>query len=224
MSKNFITQDFFIKTILPYILIMWFSFNMYHLDKIWEYTNHILFWLLFIVLKDIFIHFYKSKDINITSLDTKKMNQDNVSWIIRVLIFNRRYIFPFVLISYILVLLINQTKVFWLELNINENILLVVVIVSWILTIFKDEVEKKYEIQTLSSLYTSTLIILTFVLSILWTYIILDQTSKLWNLSYIISFVSGVLIFLVWIMVLEDDDEEDNKRELIENTNLQKNT
>lgn len=208
-------ENFLIQNIFPYIEL-WLLFLMsFWKSDFSSYQKYIFLWLLLLVLKDIFIYFYEFRDINTTSLDTKKMDQDNISWIIRGLIFNRRYIFPFVFISYIVLLLINQTKVFWLELNINENILLIIAIVSWILTIFKDEVEKKYEIEIPSPLYTSTLIILTFVLSILWTYIILEQTSKLWNLSYIISFVSWVLIFLTWIMILEDDEE-------IEDEELQK--
>lgn len=83
------------------------------------------------------------------------------------------------------------------------------IVISGIATIFQEDKEKKYEYEVKSKNYTIFAFVLIFILSLLWAYIILWQTERLGNLSFMISFISGVLIFLVGSLVLEDDENEE---------------
>lgn len=210
MKRN----KFIVDIIVPYIFWLAIFSQFFVNNTLNKFSTELLLLLVFIVCKDIYIYFTDIKPVKTMKIDYSLLKSDNLELWPYIIIINRKYIFPTLLIFYILILLIIQTRIFGLDkifivTLINQNILLGFVIISWIITIFKDEIEKKYEIEKKAPLYTTLILILVFLLSILWTYIILIQTLKLGLLSYLISFVSWILIFLVGILVLEED--EDNK-------------
>ncbi len=216
MKRNKLIVDI----IVPYIF--WFSIflQFYVKNTLNNFSTELLLWLVFIVCKDIYIYFTDIKTLKTMKIDYSLLKSDNLKLWPYIIILNRKYIFPILLVLYIIILLIVQTKIFGLDklyiVNlINQNVLLAFVAISWIITIFRDEIEKKYELEIKSPIYTGLILILVFVLSILGTYIILTQTLKLWVLAYLISFISWILIFLVGILVLEEDDDNKNLKESI---------
>lgn len=204
-------------TFLLYIVFFIILFFIYKYEKINDYNIYIILVFVWLVIKDILFYFVdvsgkKNRKIDIKKL-FKNFRRSRIGYIDFTLVFNRNFLFPLVLISYMVYLLIWQTKIFDLyELEyfklINDNYLLVITIVSWILTIFKESIDEKYFYEELGWWYFSKNIILIIILSLFWTYIIFKQVFILWNLVYPISIISGILIFLVWISILDDEDNE----------------
>lgn len=200
-------------TIFIYIWYFSLFFYAYKFQVLENYALYLCLWLVLLFIKDILKYFIDKFSFKTTKNNLSKLFFDftnsKINNIYLFLYLNRNYLFPFILIVYMIFLLVKQTHIFGLDkyklFLFNENILLGVTIFSGILTIFKDDKDKNYilEVKKNSYLY----ILLTILLSLLWTYIILEQTIKLWNLSYIISIISWILIFLVWISILEDDEE-----------------
>jgi len=204
-----------IKTIITYIIFILIFVFLY---KIWKFKNYWLYfvlWLVFIIIKTILDYFVWETKTYSKKFAFKILNKEFKKWKIwfinYILVLNRNIIFPFILTIYMIYLLINQTNLFELD-NIkifkfiNQNYLFWITIFSWILTIFKENIDEKYLIEKMDNIYKNVL--LTVFLSVLWTYIIFNQVIKLWFLSYPISIISGILIFLVWISILEDNEEE----------------
>ena len=204
-----------IKTIITYIIFILIFVFLY---KIWKFKNYWLYfvlWLVFIIIKTILDYFVWETKTYSKKFEFKRLNKEFKKWKIwfinYILVLNRNIIFPFILTIYMIYLLINQTHLFELD-NIkifkfiNQNYLLWITIFSWILTVFKENIDEKYLIEKMDNIYKNVL--LTVFLSVLWTYIIFNQVIKLWFLSYPISIISGILIFLVWISILEDNEEE----------------
>lgn len=206
-------ENFIITTFFPYISIgIWFWISFFYNDFS-QYKNIFFLGLLLIVLKDLFLHFVELKPIKIKTIDKESLKKDWLSFWEETIIWNRKRFFPIILVVYIIQLLVKQTHLWWLHDEMifrvfSDNFLLILVVISGIWTIFKEDLEKKYEVEEKSMDYSVFWIILTFCLSIIWAYIILNQTARLGNLSFVISFISGVLIFLVWVLVLEDEEEE----------------
>lgn len=208
-----------IKTILIYIIFFIIVFVLYKYEKIESYSIYLILVFVGILIKDILLYFVNVESKYFPKFDNSRLFKDfrrsRISFINYILVLNRNLLFPIILVWYMIYLLIWQTKLFWLEeislyKAINSNYLLWVTIFSWVLTIFKEDIDKKYFYDELVGWYFNKNIILTIVLSLLWTYIIFEQVIKLWFLSYPISIISGILIFLVWISILEDDDSEEN--------------
>ena len=206
-----------IQSILIYISFWILAYLMYKIWSIEKYKIHLILWLVLISIKDILIYFFEKKKTLKTSHSFKKVINDfdeNNIWFVYIWLFiNRNYLFPVILTIYMIFLLIWQTKIF--NLNdlevfklINSNILLWITIFSWILTIFKEDKDNKYKKEKITYKGIWSNLLLTVGLSILWTYIIYIQTMTLWFLSYPTSMISGILIFLVWISILDDDEKE----------------
>jgi len=182
--------------------------------------------LVALVIKDVLLYFVILKPSKkITYIGIGEWGMENGEWrmgngkwgmsgrLYRYLLMNRVYVFPAVLVIYLIYLLIKQTHLWNLENNIfyqiiNENVLLGIVIVSWILTVWKEDKDKKYQkiTQSMSSTYIS--LALSIFLSLLWTYIIYGQTIALGRISYCISSIAGILIFLIGVMIIEEDGNE----------------
>jgi len=161
-----------------------------------------------LVIKDVLLYMVDIKANKKISYDRKKIKKSGLYYY---LILNRVYVFPVLLTIYLIFLLIKQTHVFNLQNNIfylilNENILLAWVIITWILTVFKDEKDKQYQItkDSLSSTYVH--LGLSILLSLLGTFIILWQTITLGWIAYLISGIAGILIFLIGILIIEEDE------------------
>ena len=179
--------------------------------------QYIALWLILafvaLVIKDILVYFVDLKPTSkITYIGTRKQETGIRGKLYYYLLMNRVYVFPVVLVMYLTYLLIKQTHLWNLQDTIfyqitNENVLLVIVIISWIFTVWKEDQDKKYQkiVTSMNSTYVS--LALSIVLSLLWTYIIYEQTMSLWWISYFISSIAGILIFLIGVMIIEEEGE-----------------
>jgi len=202
-----VKQDLFL-----YIMIISLFYIFYKIGIIKGYSIYLLMLLLFFFIKDILKYFVDFNFVVVEKISYLKLLKDkSITNTSLFLILNRNIIFPLLLIWYMIFLLIKQTHLWWLDKYINiselwQNVLLWIVIVSGILTVFKEDIDKKYLEK--KEVFPWFSILLTILLSVLWTYIIFNQVIKLWNLAYVISLISGMLIFLVWISILEDDEND----------------
>jgi len=200
-----------IKTSLAiYLLfIAIFSYNIYSGNFSW-YSEFFILWLLLMIIKDFLIHAYTIKNTEYNVINYKKVFNDitgplSFTWVF--LIINRNILFPLLLIIYLCVLVLEQTHIFTIKLPVmlSWTWLIFATIFSWICSIFNETIDNIY-LSRYDSLIVSQLhILLSIVLSLLWVYIIMGQTTSLWTISYIISLLSWCIIFLVWISLLEDD-------------------
>ena len=111
------------------------------------------------------------------------------------------HIFQALLVSYLLLLLIEQIWAGSVSLYMNLNYLLILVIITGILDVFSEHPEKKKEkIKWWDYVFISILGILGFI-------IIKFKTGELGWLSWLISIIAGILIILLSILVLEDEDD-----------------
>ncbi len=207
-----------IKTILIYIIFFVIVFVLYKYEKIEDYSIYFILLFVWILIKDLLLYFVDTEKKYFKKFDTARLFKDfkrsRIWFVDFIIVFNRNIFFPTILVIYMIYLLLWQVQLFWLDktslfLWINQNYLLWTTIFSWILTVFKESKDEKYFYEELEGWILSKNIILTIVLSLLGTYIIFNQVIKLGLLSYPISIISGLLIFLVWISILEDDDSEE---------------
>ncbi len=189
------------------IVIMRLSLGTFQYVALW-----LILFFVALVIKDILVYFVDLKPTSkITYVGIENWNLKIKDKLYRYLLINRVYVFPVVLVIYLSYLLIKQTHLWNLQDNIfyqiiNENLLLVVVIISWIFTVWKEDQDKKYQkiVQSMNSTYVS--LALSIVLSLLWTYIIYGQTIALGWISYFISSIAGILIFLIGVMIIEEEE------------------
>lgn len=189
------------------IVVMRISLGTFQYVALW-----LILVLVALVIKDVLVYFVVLKPTNkITYVKIENWKLKIKDRLYRYLLMNRVYIFPMVLVLYLSYLLITQTHLWNLQNNIfyqiiNENVLLSIVIISWVLTVWKEDKDKKYQkiIQSMNSTYIS--IALSIFLSLLGTYIIYGQTIALWWISYFISTIAGILIFLIGVMIVEEEE------------------
>jgi hypothetical protein len=111
------------------------------------------------------------------------------------------HIFQALLISYLILLLVEQIWPSSVSLYFNLNYLLIAVIISGILDVFSEHQEKKdKKPKWYDYLFISALGILGFI-------IIKFKTAELGNLSWLISIIAGILIILLSLLVLDDNEE-----------------
>jgi hypothetical protein len=111
------------------------------------------------------------------------------------------HLFQTLLVTYLILLLIEQIYTGFVSTYLNLNYLLILVIASGILDVFTKQ--KKVKETTKKSDYY-----LIYALGILGTIIIKFKTAELGYLSYIISIIAGILIILLSHLILEEEDEE----------------
>jgi len=110
-------------------------------------------------------------------------------------------LFQTFLVTYLLLLLIEQILGNSVSFYLNLNYMLFIVIILGILSVFtKQEPVKKELTSSLDYVYIA-------FLSIIGTIIIFIKTKELGWLSYIISIIAGLLIFLLSYLVLEDEED-----------------
>ncbi len=118
-------------------------------------------------------------------------------------IINRNYLFPAFLFLYIWLQIFAE--IWNYSVSINNKLLLVGIVLGFCI-IFNNHLDEKYmKTNTWKPYFYITLSVL---LSAITTVLILNQTSSLWFMSYGISIAWGVLLFLVWISILKEEDEE----------------
>lgn len=168
--------------------------------------------LLVLIIKDILLYLVVLKPTKKIGIRKQELGIGDGK-VHRYLLYNRTYIFPTVLVIYLIYILIKQTHVRNMQntipyLIINESVLLGIVIVSGIFTIWKEDKDKQYQEVKESMRSTYISIGLSIFLSLLGTYIIYGQIIQLGWIAYIMSAIAGVLIFLIGIMIVEDDEQE----------------
>ena len=197
-------------TILLYItwlVIVIMRITLRSFSRVWLL---LILLLVILIIKDVLLYMVEYKATEKKTYDRDKIKHDKKNRIYYYLLKNRVYVFPAGLSIYLIYLLITQTHLWTLQHNIfyeiiNENFLLVLVVISGILTIFKEDKDTKYQIVKQSMTQTYTHIWLSIFLSLLGTYIIYGQAIQLWWISYIISGIAGILIFLIGILIIEEE-------------------
>ena len=111
------------------------------------------------------------------------------------------YLFQSLLVSYLILLLIEQIWKSSVSSYFNLNYLLIIVIIAGILDVFSEHSPIKYQKPNWKD-YS-----LISILGILGFAIIKFKTGQLGWLSWLISIIAGILIVLLSILVLEEDEE-----------------
>ena len=110
------------------------------------------------------------------------------------------HLFQTLLITYLILLLLEQIYTGFVSTYLNLNYLLILVIASGILDIFTEKKEIKQKTKRKD-------ILLIYVLGILGFLIIKFKTADLNYLSWIISIIAGILIILLSHLILEEDEK-----------------
>lgn len=114
------------------------------------------------------------------------------------------YTFQSLLVTYLLLLLIEQIQKGFVTTYLNLNYLLIIIIAG-ILSVFSEKEKEHNKKMTWKDYAYIT------VLSLAGLIIIKYKTADLGWLSWIISIIAGILIYLLSILILEDDEKEDYK-------------
>jgi len=198
-------------SVLSY-LIVWVLFRLVPWWWVW-----LLLMLVFLVIKDISLYAIEFRPLTRTLIDWKKIQkqytQNNISSRYYLALLNRTYFFPIILSVYLWYLLIQQTHLRDLDLSIrylgiNETALLLLTILSWIFLVYQEEKDTSFQNTTTSLTATYVYYLLSVVLWWLSAYIIYKQVHDLWTIWDTISVISWVLVFLVWILLMEEEPKE----------------
>ena len=110
------------------------------------------------------------------------------------------HLFQTLLVTYLILLLIEQIYTGFVSTYLNLNYLLILTIASGIADVFTKK-EKTKQTTTKKDYY------LIYALGILGTIIIKFKTVELGYLSWIISIIAGMLIILLSHLILEEDEK-----------------
>jgi len=99
--------------------------------------------------------------------------------------------------------------------SINLNYFLIFVIATGVLSFIRKDYVKK---ETIIEPITKSDYLFIGALSIVGSLIVWYKLQKIGTLSYIISILTGVLIFLLSVLVLEEEEEKKDEREKGEKT------
>ena len=113
-------------------------------------------------------------------------------------------LFQVLLVTYLGLLLIEQLWTGFVSLYINLNYLLVIVIILGVLDVFSEKQPMHRKMATKKDY------LFVLVLAVLGFFIIKIKTASLGWLSWVISIIAGILIFLLSILVLEDEEGEND--------------
>ena len=164
----------------------------------------------------VLVHEPKAMDIqflNRTTLNTDISNKTlkRRQWLALI---NKQLLFPALITLYLVLLLIDQTKLRNLQIQtryiaLDQSFILFLVIISGLGTIYEKDVLQSYCEPVSSLRYHRAYITLTAALSLLGAYIIHTQVVELGIIWHLIATIAGVLIFLVGIMLLEDEEAKE---------------
>ena len=111
------------------------------------------------------------------------------------------HVFQTLLVTYLILLLLEQIWTGIVSVYLNLNYLLIIVIIAGILDVFSEHPKpKKEKVRKLDYAFIIVLGILGFA-------IIKFKTGDLGWLSWLISIIAGILITLLSLLVLEDEEE-----------------
>ncbi len=176
---------------------------------------YILAWTL-LIIRDIIALSGISDTITHRVVDWRSFWNDrrthSISLVDIFLFLNRTIFFPSFLIFYIILILLKQLDIFGfsdtlLSYSWIEYSLLGCVALTGLSTIFHEFIDDRYYKVIKHYGRTRRFIILTIVLWLVGTAIIFRETSSLWFLSIPISIISWILIFLIGILLLEENEE-----------------
>ncbi|PID86275.1 hypothetical protein CSB08_01275 [Candidatus Gracilibacteria bacterium] len=201
-----------IASISMYIIFFLISIYLYNKGYLDRYAIAVTIGLLFLLIKDILLFFIDFDEVDEITNKIDKLNKDYNSSLISFgdysLFLNRNYFFPIILVIYLIFILFYQLGVIYLGNSmynlINSN-LLGITVISGFMTTFNEDIDKKYQTKskTINGLYKN--ILTSSILSVIGAYIILLQVYSLGFLGYVISLVSGLLIFFVGISIMLEE-------------------
>ena len=204
-----------IQSLSLYFFLMLIIGSFYMSGTLWKYNNIIILGFVSLFIKDIFTYLYISSEnkkyIPLISVLIEDVKTEKVSIKYMYLFFNRLFIFPTLLVLYLFTLVVKQVALFSEHINLWDwNTFLWIIILSGILTIFSESKDQKYMKEISTTKWVSFNVIITMLCALWWSYIISLQTAKLWFLHYPISIICGVLIFLIWLSIIEEESTKNN--------------
>ena len=111
------------------------------------------------------------------------------------------HLFQTLLVTYLILLLIEQIWTGVVSVYLNLNYLLVVVIIAGVLDVLSEQPERKKEgVKKRDYVFI-------FILGVLGFIIIKYKIAVLGWLSWLISIIAGILIILLSLLVLEEEDD-----------------
>jgi len=112
------------------------------------------------------------------------------------------HVFQTLLVTYLVLLLIEQIWTGFVSVYFNLNYLLIAVIASGMLDVFSEHRKQYYKKPNWKDYsFIGVLGVLGFI-------IIKFKTEQLGWLSWVISIIAGILIILLSLLVLEEDEDE----------------
>ncbi len=182
-----------------------------------SWTSILLWIMFFLIVKDVSVYAIDlTWWIPIARMDLWTVNDlytsKKLSTAYFLALINRIYLFPVILTIYLVYLLIQQTQLRDLHLSnryllTNEQVLLLLTILSGVFLVYQQEEDKKYEIKSISRTSKVLYYALSIVLWWLTLYIISSQVKDLGGIGKVISLISWVLVFLVGVLLMEEDEE-----------------
>ena len=127
---------------------------------------------------------------------------------IRLLVVSNQEFFTVILVTYLLLLLLEEIKEGFVSNFLNLNIILGITLISGIITVFGGESKKK-EIEH----FEKKDYMWVFALGVVGAALIFYKTRNLGTLSYLISAISGILIILLSVLILEDNSSTKRQKE-----------
>ncbi len=190
-------------------LFLWIaSFLWWFLES---YKDFFIFGLLLILIKDTLVHGHINFNCQSTKIKVQKICRNlwkQLSYNEAFFIINKIYLFPFILISYLLIILIKQVTILPKIIQFSnsfENIILLILIPLWILSAIRESENIEYIEKNFSLFSSAIYMVLSIALSLIWTFITLSQTQNLWTISYLVSLLIGYLIFLINISLVNSE-------------------
>ncbi len=183
-----------------------------------RHTWWMLLILVALIIKDITQYAVQLDPIIITRYDLSRIQSwfatKQISARYYIAFLNRIYFFPFVLTVYLIYLLIQQTQLRDRHLSIwylllDETFLLVLTILSWLWLVYQDDQDDTYKTSSHSLVAAYMYYYLSAGLGILSTYIIYQQVQDLDTIWSLISVIAWVLVFLVWVLLIQEEEEEE---------------
>ncbi len=201
----------------PYLLILSLSI-VFDFSKIFpNYEGFLVIWIVLLIIKDILENFYNPVNYNRVVYNYKKLFSDfeegKTSFFYTILFLNRVIFFPTFLIAYLICLVLNQWNMVELMPSLSKitawsNTSLMLCVISAIFVVVKEKWDTRYIEVREANDFQYLNILMAIICSLIWSFIIFSQTSQLKILAYPISILAGIVIFLIWLKIIENNINE----------------